>query len=319
MKKIFNDMLHKFVECYIDDLVVKTKKRENHLEDLCTVFNRMRKYDLNMNPLKCAFGITSGKFLDFIVRHRVIEINKSKIDATEKMPPPKNLKKLRSLQDNKNPFHNSLMDKLCEKFGFKQRNSSMYNAPANRLVEVFNKTLDNLLKKVVAKSKQDWHKRIGEALWAYRTTHRTLTEVLSYSLVYGVEVVLPLEQQIPSLRITIQEALTDDNNAKLCLTELEAFDEKRLEAQQKLECYQARLSRPFNKKVRPRSFQVGELVFAVRRPIITTDRISNKFLSKWDGPYVVTEVYTNGAYKIVDEEGIRVGPINCKFLKHYYP
>ncbi|KAL0307057.1 UNVERIFIED_CONTAM: hypothetical protein Sradi_6123000 [Sesamum radiatum] len=100
----------------------------------------------------------------------------------------------------------------------------------------------------------------------------------SYALVYGVEAVLPLEQQIPSLRIAIQEGLTEEENARIRLEELEALDEKRLEAQQRLECYQARLSRAFNKKVRMRSFQVGDLVLAVRRPIITTHRTGNKFL-----------------------------------------
>ncbi|KAK2996611.1 hypothetical protein RJ639_025390, partial [Escallonia herrerae] len=98
------------------------------------------------------------------------------------------------------------------------------------------------------------------------------------------------------------EGLTSEDNARLCLEELEALDEKRLEAQQRLECYQARLSRAFNKRVRPRSFTVGDLVLAVRRPIITTHRTGNKFTSKWDGPYVVKEVYTNGAYKIVDQD-----------------
>ena len=58
------------------------------------------------------------------------------------------------ITDNGKPFYNSLMNKLCEKFGFKQHNSSMYNAPANGLAEAFNKTLCNLLKKVVAKSKR---------------------------------------------------------------------------------------------------------------------------------------------------------------------
>ncbi len=47
-------------------------------------------------------------------------------------------------------------------------------------------------------------------------------------------------------------------------------------------------------------------------------KIGNKFTSKWDGSYVVQEVYTNGAYKIVDKDGIRVGPINARFLKWYY-
>uniref|UniRef100_A0A2N9E6Y6 Uncharacterized protein n=1 Tax=Fagus sylvatica TaxID=28930 RepID=A0A2N9E6Y6_FAGSY len=147
----------------------------------------------------------------------------------------------------------------------------------------------------VERSKRDWHERIGEALWAYRTTYRTPTQATPYSLVYGVEAVLPLERQIPSLRIAIQEGLTNEENARLRLEELEALDEKRLEAQQHLECYQARLSRAFNKKVKPRSFQQGDLVLAVRRPINTLHKIGNKFTSKWDGPYVVQEVYTNGA------------------------
>ncbi|XP_028111758.1 uncharacterized protein LOC114310044 [Camellia sinensis] len=98
------------------------------------------------------------------------------------------------ITDNGKPFYSSLIDKLCERFGFKQRNSSMYNALANGLVEAFNKTLGNLLKKIVAKSKRDWHKRIGEALWAYHTTHCTPTQATPYFLVYGVEAVLPLEQ-----------------------------------------------------------------------------------------------------------------------------
>ena len=78
------------------------------------------------------------------------------------------------------------------------------------------------------------------------------------------------------------------------------MDEKRLEAQQCLECYQARLTKAFNKKVKPRSFQVGDLVIVVRRPINMKNRMGNKFLLKWDGPYIVQKVYTNGAYKIVD-------------------
>ncbi|CAL8084296.1 unnamed protein product [Prunus armeniaca] len=220
--------------------------------------------------------------------------------------------------DNGKPFSNWLTDKLCENFGFKQRNSSMYNAPANGLAEAFNKTLCNLLKKVVGRTKKDWHERINEALWAYRTTYRTPIQATPYSLVYGVEVVLPLETQIPSLRMVIQEGLTDEENAKLRLQELEALDEKRLKAQQHLECYQARLSNAFNKKVRPKSFQVGDLVVALRRPIITTHKTGSKFTSKWDGAYVVQEVYTSGAYKIVAKDNLRVGPINEKFLKRYY-
>ncbi|XP_070005831.1 uncharacterized protein [Nicotiana sylvestris] len=211
------------------------------------------------------------------------------------------------------------MNKICDLFGFKQHYSSMCNAAANGLAEAFNKTLCNLLKKVVPKSQRDWNGRMEEALWAYKTTHHTLIQATPYSLVYGVEVVLPLERQIPSLRLAIQEGITDEENAQLQLAELEFLDEKRLEAQQSLECYQARLSCAFNKKVRPRSFQVGDQVLVVRRPTITSHKPVGKFPSKWDVPYVVQEAYSSGAYKLVDIDGMRIGPINGKFLKKYYP
>nr|XP_023915767.1 uncharacterized protein LOC112027322 [Quercus suber] len=98
IQKIFDNVLHKYMECYVDDLVVKTKRREDHLIDLRSMFNRLRKYQLRMNPRKCAFGVTSGKFLGFVVRHRDIEIDQSKIEAIQKMPEPKNLQELRGLQ-----------------------------------------------------------------------------------------------------------------------------------------------------------------------------------------------------------------------------
>ena len=67
MTRIFDDLIHQEVECYVDDLVIKSKSREDHFYNLRTVFERRRKYDLRMNPLKCAFGASSGKFFGFIV------------------------------------------------------------------------------------------------------------------------------------------------------------------------------------------------------------------------------------------------------------
>ena len=75
MQRIFDDMLHKNVECYVDNLVVKSRKREYHLQDLCMVFNRLRRYQLKMNSLKCAFSVTLGKFLGFIFQHCGIEVD----------------------------------------------------------------------------------------------------------------------------------------------------------------------------------------------------------------------------------------------------
>ncbi|KAK4409374.1 hypothetical protein Sango_0010400 [Sesamum angolense] len=78
--------------------VVKSKKREDHFHDLRKVFERLRRYQLKMNRSKCVFGVTSGKFLGFIVRQRGIEIEKANIDAILRMPEPRDIHELKSLQ-----------------------------------------------------------------------------------------------------------------------------------------------------------------------------------------------------------------------------
>ncbi|KAL0449525.1 UNVERIFIED_CONTAM: Transposon Tf2-12 polyprotein [Sesamum latifolium] len=98
MQRIFDDMLHKNVECYIDELVVKSKKQEDHLYDLRKVFERLRRYQLKMNPSKCSFGVTSEKFLGFIIHQWGIEIEQAKIDAILKILEPRNIHELKSLQ-----------------------------------------------------------------------------------------------------------------------------------------------------------------------------------------------------------------------------
>ena len=67
MTTIFHDMMHKEIEDYVDDIVEKSKARENHFDVLRKVFERCRIYKLCTNPLKCAFGVSVGKFLGFLV------------------------------------------------------------------------------------------------------------------------------------------------------------------------------------------------------------------------------------------------------------
>ncbi|XP_027152062.1 uncharacterized protein LOC113752125 [Coffea eugenioides] len=98
MQRIFDDILHRNVECYVDDLVVKSNKRNDHIQDLRRVFQRFRRYQLKMNPLKCAFGVTSDKFLDFIVHQQGIEVDQSKIDAIVNMHELRNIHELKNLQ-----------------------------------------------------------------------------------------------------------------------------------------------------------------------------------------------------------------------------
>ncbi|CAL8175199.1 unnamed protein product [Prunus armeniaca] len=78
MTAVFHDMMGKEVEDYVDDLVVKSKTREGHQEVLRRVLERCRLYGLKMNPKKCAFGVSSGKFLGFQVHQRGIDVDPEK-------------------------------------------------------------------------------------------------------------------------------------------------------------------------------------------------------------------------------------------------
>ena len=65
--KIFRPLLGKTMEVYVDDMLVKSKERFNHTKHLQEAFELLRRYDMKLNPLKCAFGVSSGKFLGFLV------------------------------------------------------------------------------------------------------------------------------------------------------------------------------------------------------------------------------------------------------------
>jgi hypothetical protein len=79
MNLIFHDLLGIILEIYIGDVVIKSDSMDNHLADLCLALERMRRYGLKMNPLKCAFGVSAGKFLGFIIHEYGIEIDPAKI------------------------------------------------------------------------------------------------------------------------------------------------------------------------------------------------------------------------------------------------
>ncbi|KAM5552967.1 hypothetical protein ABKV19_025285, partial [Rosa sericea] len=97
MNLIFHDIIGKILEVYIDDVVVKSKQRGDHITDLRKVFERMRLHRLKMNPAKCVFGVQAGDFLGFIVHQRGIEVPEDKANAVINASPPRTKKELQRL------------------------------------------------------------------------------------------------------------------------------------------------------------------------------------------------------------------------------
>ena len=106
--------------------------------------------------------------------------------------------------DHGSHFCNQMMVELSAKLSFRHENSTPYYPQANGQVEAIKKVLKTMLHRLNGYHKSNWHMNLFSALWAYRNSVKTTTGFTPFQLVYGLEVVLPIECQIPSLKIVIE-------------------------------------------------------------------------------------------------------------------
>ncbi|KAJ9560302.1 hypothetical protein OSB04_005462 [Centaurea solstitialis] len=162
-------------------------------------------------------------------------------------------------------------------------------------------------------AKGRWVEELPSVLWENRTTPRTSTGQTPFSLVYGCEAVLPIESQLP-----IARHRTMDQNVINLYYDLDALEELREKAFQKMALQKAMVERHFNKKVKAKIFQVGDYV--LRQVFQNTQELNAGKLSiKWEGPYIISKIIGNGAYKLTTIEGKEIPRSwNAMHLKRYY-
>ena len=97
VNRMFQKQIGTFVEVYIDVMLVKSIKAELHITHLAKAFQVLKSYNMKLNPAKCAFGVSVGKFLGFIFNNRGIEANPDKINVVLDMLPPSNIKDIQRL------------------------------------------------------------------------------------------------------------------------------------------------------------------------------------------------------------------------------
>ena len=148
-----------------------------------------------------------------------------------------------------------MMTVLIDQLGLRHHNSSPYYPQANGLVEAINKVLVTMIKQIIGIHKLNWHTILFSTLWAYRTSAKKSIGFTPFQLVYGLEAVLPIECEIPSLQLAIEllPATSEEENHFLYLAEL---DENWRTAALATETHAKRM----NRSVMPRNFLEGDLV-----------------------------------------------------------
>ena len=97
VNKIFKEQIGRTMEVYVDDMLVKAPKRGDHLKNLTEAFSLLRQYRMKLNPSKCTFGVSSGRFLGYLVTQRGIEAHPRQIKAILEMKSPSTVKEIQSL------------------------------------------------------------------------------------------------------------------------------------------------------------------------------------------------------------------------------
>ena len=219
------------------------------------------------------------------------------------------------ISDNSMHFEDEVQ-RILQKYGVKHHKSSSYRPQTNGAVELANKNVKVILEKSTERYR-DLADKLQFALWGYRTSIRTSTGMTLYSLIYGMEVVRPVEIEVESLRIIIESQISKAEWVKARYEQLILTNEKRLKALYHVQGYHRKMAQAFNKKVKPRNLKEGDLVLKEVRAQVFDPR--GKFKPNWAGLYVIKTLFSGGAAKLMDMDGEELfQPVNFDRLCKYY-
>ncbi|XP_075633798.1 uncharacterized protein LOC142606314 [Castanea sativa] len=257
-----------FVTVYVDGLLIKSIREDDHLDDLKEIFETLKNYNMKLNPNKCTFRVTTRKFLGFMVSQRGVEVNPDKVQAIMELALLKTTKEVQNLNgkivalnrydiprvlilDNGKQFDNDAFRDLCSQLGI----NNYYFLPAcpqtNSQVEVTNRFLLKIIKTQLEGEKGIWLEELPSVLWAYCTTARTSTGETPFRLAYGSEAVILVEVGLTSYRLANHDKEKNDDALRL---QLDMVDEVKATVEQRMAWYQSLMARHYNSRVKHKDF-----------------------------------------------------------------
>jgi hypothetical protein len=179
--------------------------------------------------------------------------------------------------------------------------STAYHPQTNGQEETSNSQLKSILNKTIEKGGMDSSKKLDGALWAYRTTFKTLIGMPPYQFVYGKACHLPVELEHKTYWAIKEMNLDLDTTVIKRRIQISELEEMRLKAYENASIYKEIIKRWYDKRLKKKEFKEGDEVLLYNSRFKTFGK--GKLQSKWDGPYVVHSMLSNGAVTIMDMKG----------------
>ncbi|KAL2234294.1 UNVERIFIED_CONTAM: hypothetical protein Sindi_1161600 [Sesamum indicum] len=215
------------------------------------------------------------------------------------------------VSDNGTQFQGKEIASWLKELKIQQNFTSVGHPQSNGQTEVTNRTILQHLKTRI-NSKGSWEEELPGVLWAYRTTPRSSTGESPFCLVYGSEAILPAEIGEETHRIASYDP---EANHQARAFDLTMIEERRDAALAKILHHKGLMMRRYNKKLRPRELQVGDLVLKKAE----VSKHVGKLDPEWEGPFKVVEIRRKGAYLLQDSQGrLLKRPWNIRNLRKFY-
>eukprot|EP00253_Pinus_taeda_P027811 PITA_27811 len=313
-------VLYSHIIAYVPSPIVKDIITQENLEGRRGKWiANILEFDIEIKPTKLVKGLGLAKLMSE-TNFQALDINQ--LDNEPELATPKI-----NVAFEQSPWYSDIcyvlqnlskkMVSFCHKFHITLGHSISYYPQGNGLAESSNKSLVNMIKKILEENKKNWHKKLVNALSADRLTTKRSIGVSPYELVYGLEAKFPSSLGIPAMKI-LQEIQAEPNDMQRRVNQIVCLQQTRDEVYNRVQVLQEKLKKAFDRRTKAEDFNIGDKVLKWDSRRENKGK-HGKFDSLWRGPFLIQAIQGNNTYFLenLNKTDLDEGPVNGRMLKHY--